>query len=309
MARSANLTRAKSYKRPILIPTVRLSCGVSQFQPIQVRPVSKQKEPLLSRHAKVLALLCVIAASVAVMAAGTKVNPIPTVVLQHIPPVQSANAAAFQAEPAVISSDTFGDAETVVPAAPAAASAALKPAARSVKSVPDARLTEYIAALLRQVPEHEADARDLAVMVVSESVRAGFDPLFILAVMHQESGFRRETVSAAGARGLFQIKEAWGPKIAALARQPWEGQQRLLRPDYSLRLGVGYLKHLKELCSGGQHQLLNAFRTAPSEQRNSKKKLIVSAQPSAFSRAVIELHQRWKKGFEFSSLPVPARKR
>jgi soluble lytic murein transglycosylase len=77
------------------------------------------------------------------------------------------------------------------------------------------------------------------------------DPLFLLALMRQESWFHPEALSSAGARGLMQIMPATGRKIAASLGE--EGPFRaegLDEPDRNVRYGVWYFRSLLERYGG-----------------------------------------------------------
>lgn len=83
----------------------------------------------------------------------------------------------------------------------------------------------------REVIEKEARARDL-------------DPLFVAAIIRQESGFRPGEVSRVGAVGLMQMM----PKTAAWASQqmgmPSVRGDALYDPRTNIRLGCWYLQYL-----------------------------------------------------------------
>jgi soluble lytic murein transglycosylase len=81
-------------------------------------------------------------------------------------------------------------------------------------------------------------------LIEAEARRNGLDPLFVAAVIRQESGFRPHAKSPVGAVGLMQLM----PKTGV-----WAGQQLGLKqfdvklledPNVNVKLGCWYLKYL-----------------------------------------------------------------
>jgi soluble lytic murein transglycosylase len=79
-------------------------------------------------------------------------------------------------------------------------------------------------------------------LVLEHGGSEGVDPALLFALIHQESVFRSEAVSWAGARGLMQIMPATGRVIAR-----WMGEGRspdLMDPALNVRYGTRYLRKL-----------------------------------------------------------------
>lgn len=82
--------------------------------------------------------------------------------------------------------------------------------------------------------------RQVAAVVVEEARIAGFDPLFVLAVMEVESSFIPEAVSVADAKGLLQLRDITLREISKHEALP---PQAAAEPEdvVHLRLGIRYL--------------------------------------------------------------------
>ena len=79
----------------------------------------------------------------------------------------------------------------------------------------------------------------------------GFHPLFLYALIRQESLFEGFVNSSAGARGLMQIIPATGAEIAGNLGWPQNyTSDDLYRPLVSLRYGVDYLDRQRKLFDG-----------------------------------------------------------
>ncbi len=93
------------------------------------------------------------------------------------------------------------------------------------------------------------------------------DPLLVWAVMREESGFLPTTVSSAGARGLMQLMPATARWIAEdKLRIPYR-EDLLFDPDYNIRLGTWYLRHLLDQFRGDVAWAVAAYNGGPGNLR------------------------------------------
>lgn len=84
--------------------------------------------------------------------------------------------------------------------------------------------------------------------VVARLARGGeVDPMFMWAIMRNESTFRPEVVSPAGAVGLMQIMPATANRMASEVGKSSIDRRDLASPATSLSLGAAYLKKLARL--------------------------------------------------------------
>jgi soluble lytic murein transglycosylase-like protein len=101
--------------------------------------------------------------------------------------------------------------------------------------------------LARVAPRLPQDVRTkLTDAVLTESARAGYDPLFILALVSVESRFRLKVASERGAYGLVQLKPSTFAWISA--REPDLGGQDLDVADdpvVDVRLAIRYFRWLE----------------------------------------------------------------
>ena len=85
------------------------------------------------------------------------------------------------------------------------------------------------------------EERELATLIYFESMKYGYDPEFILAIIQTESAFNPEAVSNMGAYGLMQLMPATASEIAHEVKIPFEGKSTLSKPDLNVRMGMYYL--------------------------------------------------------------------
>lgn len=103
----------------------------------------------------------------------------------------------------------------------------------------------------------------LAPQVWKESRRFGVDPYLVLGLMRQESTYRDDVVSAAGAIGLLQVMPRTGAKVAALLGEPHYSPGELSDADTNLRYGIFYFSRLLQRFGGVFPLAVAAYNGGP----------------------------------------------
>ncbi|MCZ6605609.1 MAG: lytic transglycosylase domain-containing protein [Alphaproteobacteria bacterium] len=147
-------------------------------------------------------------------------------------------------------------------------------AGRSAATVPMRRLAARLAAAL--------DQPHIAIAIVKHSIRrtgdvleAGYpvlpllhdadkaEPALILAVIRQESTFRRDAVSRAGARGLMQLMPGTAAHVARALGETYERGRLTTDQDYNIRIGVHFLTQLLQRYDGSYALAVAAYNAGP----------------------------------------------
>ena len=89
------------------------------------------------------------------------------------------------------------------------------------------------------------------------------DPLFVLAVMREESKFQPDAGSYAGALGLMQIVPKTGKGIASQLGISKFSNQMLLDPEMSIRMGSYYLSRQLESFNQNKYYACGAYNGGP----------------------------------------------
>ncbi len=101
-------------------------------------------------------------------------------------------------------------------------------------------------------------------LVVPEAQARGFHPLFLFAVLRQESLFEGFVHSSAGARGLMQLMPATAEEIAhQLGWPPDFTADDLYRPKVSIVYGAYYLARQRDFLHGDLYAALAAYNAGP----------------------------------------------
>lgn len=101
-------------------------------------------------------------------------------------------------------------------------------------------------------------------IVLPVAEKEGLDPLFVFALIRQESLFEGFVHSSAGARGLMQIIPDTATSIVqSMNYPPNYDPDDLYRPVVSIRLGVHYLAQQRSYFEGNIYAALAAYNAGP----------------------------------------------
>lgn len=122
------------------------------------------------------------------------------------------------------------------------------------------------ATLLERAPGWGIELREhVAEAIAEEAERAGLDPMLVLAVIDVESEFRQQATSVVGARGLMQLRPTTLVWVAQREGVKLSRAELEADPSLNVRLGVRYLKYLKELFRGRIDLALMAYNCGPNK--------------------------------------------
>ncbi len=99
--------------------------------------------------------------------------------------------------------------------------------------------------------------------ILSYSRKYGQDPYFIAAIIRQESQFRSEAVSPAGARGLMQVMPATGEWVARNIRLRGFDAGKLYDSDTGINIGTWYIGSLMKRFKGDPVLVAAAYNAGP----------------------------------------------
>lgn len=89
-------------------------------------------------------------------------------------------------------------------------------------------------------------------------------PELIYSVMRQESLYRTDAVSAAGARGLLQLMPDTARRTARAFKQPKPSPETLFDPDVAVVLGAAHLREVLDRFGGQTIAALAAYNAGPN---------------------------------------------
>lgn len=111
----------------------------------------------------------------------------------------------------------------------------------------------------------------VAQAIGEESEAAGLDPMLVLAVIAVESEFQQDAVSVVGAKGLMQVRPSTLFFVAQKEGVRLSKEELAADPSLNVRLGVRYLKAMRDRFSGNLDLALMAYNAGPNRLAEALK--------------------------------------
>jgi soluble lytic murein transglycosylase len=121
--------------------------------------------------------------------------------------------------------------------------------------------------------------------IMVESKKYGFDPVFLMAVIQNESSFNPEIIGSFGEIGLMQITPETGKWMAHKYNIPWHGAKSLKDPVVNITLGSAYLSYLREKFDFRSQLYLAAYNMG---SRNVQRALARQVWPKQYPSRVMQ---------------------
>jgi len=129
---------------------------------------------------------------------------------------------------------------------------------------------------------------NVSAMLISESEKKGFDPLFVMAVIQTESKFDPTIIGSHGEIGLMQIKPDTAQWIAQKENIPWNGKNTLKNPTNNVRIGIAYMAFLRKNFEGAATRYVAAYNMGP---KNVRRLVAQSILPREYPTRVMANYQ------------------
>ena len=132
---------------------------------------------------------------------------------------------------------------------------------------------------------HKKSSKEIATVIMHESERYGFDPIFLMAVIKNESSFNPRMKGGAGEIGLMQIKPETAAWIAKSCKIKYKDAQSLYNPETNIRIGAAFMNKLRTQFSAQSSLYLSAYNAGAKKVR-----MMVSVKnaPKAYATAVMK---------------------
>jgi len=159
------------------------------------------------------------------------------------------------------------------------------------------RAVEQIQRSLAGEMRGRAERVELAQIVHSESQALSMDPLYVLAIMKVESGFRADVVSSRGAIGLLQVRPIAARSVMRAETTHDEPIQavRLSDPQTNVAYGLRYLQQLEDQFSD-QETALAAYNMGPTRVR--QRLAARQPVPKGYAKKVLLTYRAFQAGAE-----------
>lgn len=156
----------------------------------------------------------------------------------------------------------------------------------------------FVSKIIRLHTPKKQNVQALAEIIVNESEKASYDPLFVAAVIRSESMFSHGATSARGAKGLMQLMPSTGKYISEREKISLKKADDLHDPATNIRLGIAYLKYLESKFHGNRERVLLAYNWGPANvmlsMRGAAKPPTQSLQ---YAKKILSAHSEWESEF------------
>lgn len=90
-------------------------------------------------------------------------------------------------------------------------------------------------------------------------------PEFVYAIIRQESGFREDVVSSAGAKGLMQVMPQTASVVSKMSKISYNDPKQLFLSNKNINIGIAYLQQLTKRFSNHPVLVAAAYNAGPRQ--------------------------------------------
>jgi soluble lytic murein transglycosylase len=139
---------------------------------------------------------------------------------------------------------------------------------------------------LKFIPKKFNKSANLISKAIVESAKANqFDPIFLMAVIQNESSFNPKMVGSAGEIGLMQIKPSTAAWISKLYRIPYKGPKSLYNPTMNIKIGAALMHKLRNQFDAESSLYISAYNIGATRVRSMVSENIT---PKSYLNAVMK---------------------
>lgn len=155
------------------------------------------------------------------------------------------------------------------------------------KGVNSDHVSEFISQHIRSAlkGKWKSKAARISRTILQESEKYEFDPMFVMAVIENESSFIPGIVGKDGEIGLMQLRPKTAEWVANKFKLPWKGEKTLRDPIMNIRIGTAYLSLLRERFDAHSRLYLSAYNMGAG---NVKKALSKQVWPKDYPVRVMK---------------------
>jgi soluble lytic murein transglycosylase len=122
-------------------------------------------------------------------------------------------------------------------------------------------------------------------LVRREAQEWGIDPLLMAAIIRQESAFKADVVSPAGAVGLMQVMPPTGQQLARRHGPDPFTDETLARPEVNLHLGAAFFVDMSRRYDHDLPLVLSAYNAGPT-RATAWRRFPEASDPLRFTESI-----------------------
>lgn len=160
----------------------------------------------------------------------------------------------------------------------------------------DSEISDFVKVTTRKfLPKsYQSSATKVSKAILSAAAKFDLDPVFVMAVILNESSFRPKMKGSAGEIGLMQIKPSTAVWISKVYKLPYRNDQSLNDPVVNIWLGTAYIDKLRKQFESHSQLYLSAYNIGAKKVR-----MMVSENkaPHEYVQAVMKRYMALYSGF------------
>jgi soluble lytic murein transglycosylase len=161
------------------------------------------------------------------------------------------------------------------------------------ESVPKINSDIYRWTRERLPQKFKRDSGKIAQTIIDESLKRGFDPVFLISIIETESSFNPQVLGGAGEIGLMQILPSTAEWISAKAGLTYKGHKTLKDPVANIRIGAAYLAFLRDRFDMHARLYIAAYNMGQGNVDSAQAKNIWPKDyPGAVMRNYVSFYER-----------------
>jgi soluble lytic murein transglycosylase len=145
------------------------------------------------------------------------------------------------------------------------------------------------------LPENQKSlSKKIAHAILTQADNHGFDPIFLVALIQNESSFNTKKKGSFGEIGLMQVKPSTAEWIAKLYHIPYQGEKSLYNPEINIQIGVAYIFKLRTQFNSKSDLYISAYNMGAV---NVRRILAQNETPHEYRTAVMSRYLAIYRGF------------
>jgi soluble lytic murein transglycosylase len=142
------------------------------------------------------------------------------------------------------------------------------------------------AATLRFLPSsYKKKSDQISTVIMAEAERYGFDPIFLMAVIQNESSFNPKMKGSFGEIGLMQVKPSTAEWIAKTYKIEYKNSKSLYEPETNIKIGAAFIHKLRDQFDSQSRLYISAYNIGA---KNVRKMVRGKNTPKVYMMAVMK---------------------
>jgi soluble lytic murein transglycosylase len=132
--------------------------------------------------------------------------------------------------------------------------------------------------------------------ILSQSEKYNFDPIFLVALIQNESAFKVRQIGPVGEIGLMQVRPETAAWIAKKFKIQYNGEKDLYDPAQNIKIGMAFLSLLRKQFKKESQLYVSAYNMGARKVRLlQEEEYTPKAYVSAIMKRYVALYQGFKK--------------